>query len=193
MTVIDAPDALVSLNVPPELEGTVVDWLLEHTGGAGFTSFPVSGHSTSHKDLSIAEQVSGSQRRQMFQVKMRAGDVAGFLEDARENLGTADIRYWVLPVIRAGRLEDEGADLAGPGLERHGLREDLVAVVFHQARDAQTFTRDVHAGKELRERQRALRPGADIEVGQHTVDEIGLVRRVERDVVVSVAWRIAPA
>ena len=107
MTMVDAADALVVLNVPPELEGTVVDWLLEHTGGAGFTSFAVSGHSTSHEDLSISEQVSGSQRRQLFQVQISAAAVQDLLADAQEKLGAADIRYWVLPVMRAGRLADD--------------------------------------------------------------------------------------
>ena len=92
MTAIESTEALVVLNVPPELEETVVDWLLKRVGGVGFTSFAVSGHSTSHDDLSAAEQVSGRQRRQQF------------LSDARDTLGGTDIRYWVLPVTQTGRL-----------------------------------------------------------------------------------------
>jgi hypothetical protein len=107
MTTVDAADALVVLNVPPELERAVVDWLLEQTGGAGFTSFAVSGHSTSHEGLSISEQVMGSQRRQLFQVQVSASAVKDLLADAREKLGAADIRYWVLPVVQAGRFADE--------------------------------------------------------------------------------------
>ena len=104
MTMIDAAEALVVLNVPPEMEGAVVDWLLERVGGAGFTSFAVSGHSTSHDNLSIAEQVSGRQRRQQFQVHIGADVVQGFLSDARDTLGATDVHYWVLPVMQAGRL-----------------------------------------------------------------------------------------
>jgi hypothetical protein len=104
--VIESTEALVVLNVPPELEETVVDWLLKRVGGVGFTSFAVSGHSTSHDDLSAAEQVSGRQRRQQFQMQIGAEVVQGFLSDARDTLGAADIRYWVLPVMQTGRLGD---------------------------------------------------------------------------------------
>lgn len=104
MTAIESTEALVVLNVPPELEETVVDWLLKRVGGVGFTSFAVSGHSTSHDDLSAAEQVSGRQRRQQFQMQIDADVVQGFLSDARDTLGGTDIRYWVLPVTQTGRL-----------------------------------------------------------------------------------------
>ena len=104
MTIVESTDALVVLNVPPALEETVVDWLLQRVGGAGFTSFAVHGHSTSHQNLSAAEQVSGRERRQQFQVQIDADVVQGFLSDARDSLGTADIRYWVLPVTYSGRL-----------------------------------------------------------------------------------------
>jgi hypothetical protein len=110
VTLIDSTEALVVLNVPPELEEAVVDWLLERVGGAGFTSFEVSGHSTSHQGLSVAEQVSGRQRRQQFQVQIDADVVQGFLSDARDSLGAAGIRYWVLPVLQAGRLGEEERD-----------------------------------------------------------------------------------
>lgn len=104
MTMIETGEALVVLNVSPEMENVVVEWLLERVGGAGFTSFPVSGHSTSHDNLSIAEQVSGRQRRHQFNVHIGADVVQGFLSDARDTLGAADVHYWVLPVMQAGRL-----------------------------------------------------------------------------------------
>lgn len=104
MTMVEPSEALVVLNVPPELEETVVDWLLERVGGAGFTSYGVSGHTTGHQDLSIAEQVSGRQRRQQFQVQISAVTAQEFLSDARDTLGTANIHYWVLPILQSGRL-----------------------------------------------------------------------------------------
>jgi hypothetical protein len=104
MTAFETDEALVVLNVPPQLEEAVVDWLLERVGGAGFTSYKVSGHTTRHEDLSTAEQVSGRQQRQLFQVQIGADVVQGFLSDASDTLGTADIHYWVLPVMQTGRL-----------------------------------------------------------------------------------------
>lgn len=107
MTMIESTEALVVLNVPPQLEETVVDWLLERVGGAGFTSYRVSGHTTKHEDLSAAEQVSGRQRRQQFQVQIDADVVQGFLSDARDTLGAADVHYWVLPVMQTGRFGEK--------------------------------------------------------------------------------------
>lgn len=97
-------EALIVLNVPPNLEETVVDWLLARDGGIGFTSFPVFGHSTSHAGLSAAEQVSGRQRRQQFQIQLGQDAVDAFLDDAGRALGEAGVHFWVLPLLSGGRL-----------------------------------------------------------------------------------------
>lgn len=101
----EVAELLVVLNVPPNLEGPVVDWLLAREESTGFTSFPVFGHSTRHDDLSPAEQVSGRQRRQQFQVQIRQDSVDSFLQDARNDLGSAGIHFWVLPLIAGGHLK----------------------------------------------------------------------------------------
>ena len=97
-------EALVVLNVPPNLEETVIDWLLAREGGAGFTSFPVFGHSTSHDVLSPAEQVSGRQRRQQFQIQISHDAVGSFIDDARKTLGSAGVHFWVVPLSAGGHL-----------------------------------------------------------------------------------------
>jgi hypothetical protein len=99
-----AQEVLVILNVPPAIEEALVDWLLGQEHGSGFTSFPAQGHSTRHEHLSIAEQVSGTQRRQQVQVQMPAGVVDGFLDGLQASLGNAGIHYWVVPVLRSGRF-----------------------------------------------------------------------------------------
>jgi hypothetical protein len=104
MNNVHGKESLIVLNVPPSLEEPVVDWLLAREGGAGFTSFPVFGHSTSHEDLSPAEQVSGRQRRQQFQVQMREDAVGPFLDDARKAFGAAGVHFWVLPLSQGGHL-----------------------------------------------------------------------------------------
>ena len=99
--------ALVVLNAPSILEEPLIDWLLGHDGGLGFTSFPVFGHSSGHVGLSAAEQVSGRIRRHQFQVQMDEGAVDEFLIGLEESLAGTDIRYWVLPILggRAGQLD----------------------------------------------------------------------------------------
>jgi hypothetical protein len=102
MTDARAEEVLVVLNVPPSLEEAVVDWLLARKESTGFTSFPVSGHSTRHEGLSLAEQVSGRQARQQFQVQIAATAVGQFLEEARHAFGAAGIHYWALPLLAGG-------------------------------------------------------------------------------------------
>ena len=104
MTTSATEDVLVVLNILPALEERIVDFLLARRG-AGFTSFPVSGHSTRHEGLSAAEQVTGQQRRQQFSVQMPADSVDGFLAELRGSLGAADVRFWVLPVLRSGTFD----------------------------------------------------------------------------------------
>ncbi len=98
-------EVLIVLNGPPGIEEPLVDWLLAREDSTGFTSFPVSGHSTCHVGLSSAEQVSGRQRRQQFQVQIRRDAVDTFLDNAGKSFGTAGIRYWVLPLSSCGHLK----------------------------------------------------------------------------------------
>ncbi len=104
MTTHGFDEVLVVLNVPPSIEEVVVDWLLGQDARIGFTSFPVSGHSTRHDNLSAAEQVSGRQSRQQFQVQITADEVSRFIDDAEGSFGAAGIHFWILPVLAGGTL-----------------------------------------------------------------------------------------
>ena len=99
-------DVLVVLNAPPTLEAHVSDWLMSRPEGGGFTSLPVFGHGSSVEQLTTAEQVAGRERRQQFEVEMLSAAVDGFLADAKQALGNAAIRYWVVPILATGHLGD---------------------------------------------------------------------------------------
>jgi Protein of unknown function (DUF3240) len=104
MTTVDSKEVLVILTVTRQLEEVVVDWLLSRRDATGFTSFPVAGHSVRHDSLSAAEQVTGRQRRQQFQVRLPASAVESFLDDAAVAIGAAGVQYWVVPLIAGGHL-----------------------------------------------------------------------------------------
>ena len=106
MTEMNYEETLVILNVSPDLEETVVDWLLGREGGTGFTSFTVFGHSTRHDELSPAEQVSGRQRRLQFQVQINRDAVDTFLSDARKTLDNTSVSFSLLPVLSTGHLRE---------------------------------------------------------------------------------------
>lgn len=95
-------DTLLVLNVAPELEEDLVDYLLARPGVTGFTSFRVHGHGE-HSALSVAEQVTGRRARVRFEVVLAAGEVAAVLGGLRAGVGR-DIIHWEQPVANFGRI-----------------------------------------------------------------------------------------
>ena len=108
MTFVEANESLVILNLAPALEESLIDWLLAREGGGGFTSLAAQGHSTRHDHLSVAEQVSGRQSRQQFQIQMPTAAVEAFLEEIQAAFGGAAIHFWVLPIMQSGRFGATG-------------------------------------------------------------------------------------
>ncbi|WP_022959025.1 DUF3240 family protein [Spongiibacter tropicus] len=90
------------LTVPPSLEDELVDYLLSLESVTGFTSYPVRGHGE-NRQLSIAEQVTGRQKRVQFELILNAGQVSTVLDGLRDNVGS-DIFYWYQDVSGSGRL-----------------------------------------------------------------------------------------
>lgn len=93
---------LVTLNVPPALEGIVVDNLLMMEFELGFSGFPVFAHHHENKGLSLAEQVTGRQKKIRFQMYVNGTDLARLLVTLGENFSGSGIQYWVIPVLENG-------------------------------------------------------------------------------------------
>ena len=93
---------VVTLNVPPTLEEMVVDCLLVLEFEQGFSSMPVSAHHHANKGLSVAEQVTGRQKKIRFQMYINGTDLARLLVDLRESFSGSGIQYWVSPVLENG-------------------------------------------------------------------------------------------
>ena len=99
---MNGKEYLVSLNVPPSLEEAVVDCLLMFESEHGFSSFPVNSHDHKNEGLSLAEQVSGRQKKIRFQMYVPESGLAAFLAQLRSEFSGSGIHYWVLPVIENG-------------------------------------------------------------------------------------------
>jgi len=99
----------VTLNVVPALEERVVDWLLARDDAIGFTSYAVHGHGADPGRLTVAEQVSGRQRRMEFRVELSAAALDGFLAELGTEFAGVDLYYFVSPVLRAGHLRRDVA------------------------------------------------------------------------------------
>ena len=99
---MNSKEYLVTLNIPPSLEELMVDSLLMFEEDHGFSSFPVNAHHHINKGLSLAEQVTGRQKRIRFQMYVPVGELPALLEQIRQEFSGSGIQYWVLPVIENG-------------------------------------------------------------------------------------------
>lgn len=93
---------LVTINVPPSLEEAVVDCLLTFEWELGFSSFPVSAHDHLNKGLSLAEQVTGRQKKIRFQMYIEKPKISALLNKLQTEFPDSGIRYWVMPVLENG-------------------------------------------------------------------------------------------
>jgi hypothetical protein len=93
---------LVTINVPPSLEEAIVDSLLMLEEELGFSSFTVNSHHHENKGLSLAEQVTGRQKRLRFQMYIDQNDLEPLVTHLKKDFSGSGIQYWVLPVIDNG-------------------------------------------------------------------------------------------
>ena len=103
----EAGKVLVTLDVAPELEERIVDWLLARPDVATFTSSPVSAYGADSRGFSVAEQVSGQQRRVELAIEVPADAVEGWLRDLATAFVAVDVSYRVTPVLLSGRLHEQ--------------------------------------------------------------------------------------
>ena len=101
---MDNKEFLITLNVPPSLEEAIVDCLLTFEAEHGFSSFPVSAHDHKNEGLSLAEQVTGRQRKIRFQMYVAKQDLSALVNRLKEDFSDSGIHYWVLPVIENGMI-----------------------------------------------------------------------------------------
>lgn len=95
---------LVTVNVPPSLEEAMVDCLLTIESSQGFSSFPVNAHDHRNKGLSLAEQVSGRQRKIRFQMYVDKKNIAELLSRLNAEFAGSGIHYWVIPILEHGEI-----------------------------------------------------------------------------------------
>ena len=95
-------DTLLVMNISPQLEEELIDFLLRHEGVTGFTAQAVHGHGPGGH-MTLAEQVSGRRKRVQVQVLMQARDVPAVIAGLPE-VGR-DIVWWQQPVSAFGRID----------------------------------------------------------------------------------------
>ena len=103
---MNTTEYLVTLNVPPSLEESLVDCLLTFESNDGFSSLKVNAHDYDHKNknLSIAEQVSGQQKKIRFQMYVPETQLQPLLDKLKHQYTDSGVHYWVMPIIESGYL-----------------------------------------------------------------------------------------
>jgi len=92
---------MLVMNVPPELEDDMVDYLLSLDVVSGFTSYNVRGHGE-HSDMSVAEQVAGRRKRVQFETMIFDSDIDKVINNLRQEVGVG-INYWHYTISDMGR------------------------------------------------------------------------------------------
>lgn len=96
-------DTLLVLNVSPQFEEDLVDYLLQADGVSGFTVQTVYGHGPEGR-MTLAEQVAGRRKRVQASIVLPQDAVAGLLAGLR-SVGGRDIVWWQQPVSASGRID----------------------------------------------------------------------------------------
>lgn len=95
-------DTLLVLNVSPQVEEDLIDYLLQADGVTGFTAQTVYGHGPAGS-MTLAEQVAGRRKRLQVSILLPQASVAGVLDGLATNVGR-DIVWWQQPVTASGRI-----------------------------------------------------------------------------------------
>ena len=95
---------LITLTAPPSIEESVVDWLLQFSENAGFTSQPANGHSSRVEGLNLAEQVAGRKEQVRFQMHIPSADLPRFMDTLSRDFAGAGLHYWVIPLYEVGHI-----------------------------------------------------------------------------------------
>tara|TARA_R110002073_G_scaffold5431_1_gene33445 strand:- start:353 stop:679 length:327 start_codon:yes stop_codon:yes gene_type:complete len=93
---------MLVLNIAPELEEDLIDYLLSFEDLEGFTSVHVHGHGD-HISLTVAEQVTGRRKRAQYQLLLDDSIIPKVLAGLAESVGK-DIVYWEQAIRNFGHV-----------------------------------------------------------------------------------------
>jgi len=98
------PQQLLVLSVPPALNDSLVDWLLENENATGFTSSTAWGHSHDTGNYNITEQVTGRQKRVQFQLVGKTDAIQNLITNLKADFHRSGVHFWIVPAVDEGRL-----------------------------------------------------------------------------------------
>lgn len=93
---------LITIIVTPNIEETVVDWLLERPGVERFVSYQVKSYNKDHSDYSPIERVTGWKRKIALRVLFPADMMSDVIRDLKHQFANSGIYYRVTPFLDDG-------------------------------------------------------------------------------------------
>ncbi|HEY0635038.1 MAG TPA: DUF3240 family protein [Gammaproteobacteria bacterium] len=97
-------ECLLVIVATPAIEESLVDWLLERREISGFSSSRIDGHGSRQSELSLAEQVTGRQRKVMFHIHADCEQARTLLDALKQAFSGAGLHYWMMPLLEAGQI-----------------------------------------------------------------------------------------
>jgi hypothetical protein len=95
---------LLTIYVPPTLEETLEDWLLENEAISGFSTMEGFGHGSRPSGMTLLEQVTGQQRRIQFLIETDTQLAGQLLSNLRVKFAGVGLHYMLTPLLEAGQL-----------------------------------------------------------------------------------------
>ena len=95
---------LFILDVPPEIEESVVDFLLEYDNEIEFTSFPMFSHRRSHSGYTLSEQVTGRKKQQSFRLPIPKDRLVELLTALKKEFKGAGLEFRTVPILNWGEI-----------------------------------------------------------------------------------------
>jgi len=98
-------DCCLTLSFPTALEEGILGHLLEHPEWVeGFSTIRIEGHGRMSKAHETAELVRGRSGRLYAQVVLNREDAQALVAHLRTALPSAEVAYWLTPVMEFGRF-----------------------------------------------------------------------------------------
>lgn len=90
----------------PQIQDSLLDWLLQQSQVKGFSTTEIYGHSSevNPAKLSLLEQVTGRRKRVKFSMHLEEEEARQLLDALRVAFARSGIHYTLLPVLAAGHL-----------------------------------------------------------------------------------------
>jgi hypothetical protein len=95
---------LLIMMVPSDIRDDVVDCLMGYDGISGFNMTTMAGYSKEHSQYDLREQVEGYRQFFKFEVMHLRAQHSELMSTLRPACATANIRYWIVPVLEQGHL-----------------------------------------------------------------------------------------